>query len=147
MLLKTRDGIGCDICSSSYRNDFTYYSFDRLIIVVNGGFSSPPKAIDSCDICESCNTNIMDTCKANLGPIVPMQIKCDACPEYSKGESFSYYRLMVTKVVVDKGKKEEGPSEVVPRYMDFNICYDCGQKWSEKLKKSKEAHGKKGGWS
>jgi len=147
MLLKSKDGIECDICTSAYRNDFTYYSFDRVEISVNGGFSSPPKMIDSCDICESCFANIKNKCIENLGPITPLQIKCDSCPKYSKGASFTYYQLIVTKVVVDKNKKEEGPSEVIPKHMDFNMCFECGEKWKKHLLESRQNRDKKGGWS
>ena len=45
MQLKDRDGIACDICGTSYRTDFRYYSFDIRNIAVNNNLRPPISSI------------------------------------------------------------------------------------------------------
>lgn len=62
MLLNEKDGINCDICHTTYKKNFTYYSYDfKERKVFSNIMEQMPKNTPtnlSLDVCESCNEKI-----------------------------------------------------------------------------------------
>jgi hypothetical protein len=63
MLLKTRDGVRCDLCGREFRSKFVYYSYDCHKVTVDTGEAKTERnqatdvngSIIGFDICEECH--------------------------------------------------------------------------------------------
>jgi len=148
MFLPTRDGIRCDICGSSHRNDFTYYSFDVNKVVADTaiGTVNPTIISESYDVCEECYNKFIDKCKKHIRDVKKNTVRCDFCPKYLSGK-FEMRRIVVTKVTVDSAQKSEGPLDVESKHMDFNVCKECWSEILQRINKTKETLKQKGDWS
>jgi len=83
MLLPTNDGVRCDRCGGTEKQDFTYYSYDfRELTVTNTvlpklNFRQP--ATFSLDICPRCMNEIGELVKTNYKPFKMTQDR--RCPQ------------------------------------------------------------------
>ena len=117
MQLKDRDGIACDICGTSYRTDFRYYSFDIRNIAVNDNLRPPigsmlsSNVIFSLDVCEKCMGNVAEDVKKNYKAI-KNAVCCDLTGKVLTG-TFEFYFCQVVRADV----KMTGQP---------NICVGCG---------------------
>lgn len=127
MLLKSKDGIFCDVCGQIYKDMFTYYSFESIKISVDATtkrISQENKDLDI-DVCEKCYKAAEEKVRNNLAKsAVVGTVKCDFCTTLMTG-TFNYHRLLVHKVVVDKNQKTDGPASVQMNFMDFNLDDLC----------------------
>jgi hypothetical protein len=104
MQLKERDGIACDLCSTSYKEDFTYYSFDIRLLNVNDDIRPSLNSIFmhnvifSLDVCEKCMAEIAETIKKKHQPL-RKGICCDLTGKIMNG-TFEYYHCQVIKAIV-----------------------------------------------
>ena len=148
MFLPTKDGIRCDICGSTHRKAFVYYSADcnKVEADTSRNLVSTLPNEDSYDLFEGCYNGLIDRCKKHIRDAKKNTIRCDLCPEYLTGK-FGMKRVVVTKVVVDSDQKAEGPLEVQKRCMDFNVCNKCWSGIDKKINRTKESIKKKGDWS
>lgn len=148
MFLQTRDGVRCDICGTSHRKKFTYYSMDCGSISVNSSKQLVGATADksSHDVCEACYEKMLDKCRANIGDVQKDKIKCDQCPTYMAG-TFIFIRSIFTKVEVDSEQQPEGPINVIKNCMDLNFCDKCKSEMFEKIDKIKSEVKEKGEWS
>lgn len=111
MKLPDNTGISCDICGTSYRNDFVYYSYDIRQVEVQGNrkpdldtiFSLPLSL--SLDICQSCfekhKTLIISNYEKILSPQrrTRIEVVCEISGAVFVG-TYIYYYVVVTKVTV-----------------------------------------------
>ena len=148
MLLPTRDGVRCDICGTSHRNAFVYYSFDCKAVIADTpkGIVNSQSTEESYDVCEACYNSLVEQCKKHIRDVKKNTIRCDLCPKYMDGK-FELKRVVITKVTVDSKQKAEGPLEVQHKHMDFNICAECWSGIGKKINKTKESLKEKGDWS
>ena len=116
MQLKERDGIACDLCGTSYKTDFTYYSFDIRLLNVNDDMRPSLNSIFtynvvfSLDVCEKCMAEMAETIKKKHKAL-RKGICCDLTGKTMNG-TFEYYHCQVTKALV----KMTGQP---------NICVNC----------------------
>lgn len=127
MLLSSKDGISCDLCSMILKNKFTYYSIDSKGIQVNTATASMAqlgKDLDI-DVCEGCYTAMIEAVKKYIvNGTARGSVKCDFCPKVVSG-NFKYHILAIHKVTADKDVKDQGPSDVQLNIMDFNLDDEC----------------------
>lgn len=127
MLLKTKDGICCDLCGSIYKENFEYYSFEGTPVSVDTAaciVARQPKDLDL-DVCGKCYSNAEQTVKKNLASVIARgTVKCDLCTKVMSGK-FQYHIVLIHKVHVDKEQVKDGPAKVEMKFMDFNLDDDC----------------------
>ncbi len=127
MLLKTKDGVACDLCGSISKENFIYYSFESTPVQIDTTaciVSQQPKDLDI-DVCEKCYESTITTVKKNLAPAIARgTVKCDLCVKVMNGK-FQYHIILIHKVHVDKDQAKEGPFKVEMRFMDFNLDDTC----------------------
>jgi hypothetical protein len=127
MLLKTKDGIYCDLCGSIYKDNFMYFSFEGTPVSVDTAacsVSQQPRDLDL-DVCEKCYSNTEQAVRKNLAPaIIRGTIKCDLCTKVMSGK-FGYHIVLIHRVHVDKEANKDGPSQVEMKFMDFNLDDEC----------------------
>jgi len=148
MFLQTKDGIMCDICGTSHRKKFTYYSMDCSTVTIDSSkhIASTAKSKLSCDVCEGCYEWMLDNCRKNIGDVQKGKIKCDQCPTYMSG-AFTFLRAIFAKVDVDSDQQPEGPLNITKNCMDLNFCDKCKSAIIEKINKTKSQVKEKGEWS
>ena len=142
MQLKSKDGVACDYCGTTYRTDFQYFSFDfRLLTVSN---DRRPSLSDifrsqitfSLDICTGCfdgiknkivqhYANSMHSDNKKIGRIFPFF--CELTGKKLTG-TFNYYHCNVVHVDV----KMSGQP---------NICVNCQTQTMEENKPCKKCEG------
>lgn len=151
MLLTTRDGISCDICGTTYKKDFIYYSFESTLVTVNSTnmlIKQLNKDLDL-DVCEKCYLNAETKVRANIKTAQPNTVKCDFCTTMLKG-SFNYHRILVHKVVVSESQKD-AKGVVIPsvfkNFMDFNSDDACFQNLVNLAMETRNNIKTKGEWS
>lgn len=146
MLLKTKDGICCDTCGTTYKDVFTYYSFESTSISVDSAskmVSQGSKDLDV-DVCEKCYFNAEEKVKKNLAKVpVPNTIKCDFCTGLMKGK-FIYHRILIHKVEVDRNTDKP---KVSRNHMDFNTDDACFTQFVNMAMETRKAVKSKGDWS
>lgn len=127
MLLKTKDGIACDLCGTIAKDNFVYYSFEGKPVLVDAAahlVSQQPKDLDL-DVCEKCYADAEQVVRKNLAPaVVPGTVKCDLCTKLMSGK-FQYHIVLIHKVHVDKEQVKDGPFNVEMKFMDFNLDDNC----------------------
>jgi hypothetical protein len=149
MQLQSRDGVRCDCCGGSQRNDFTYYSLDFHQVDVQdrrfpaGWIDNPnDQVIFSLDACQACMTIIENAVKVNFKPMRD-GIGCDLCTAVMKGENFTFYCCRVTRAAVSltRGQYRCGmcgqPATPPPDGGQPSPCSRCGR---QKLVKSAEVN-------
>lgn len=127
MQLKERDGIACDYCGTSYRNDFDYLSFDFHMVNVVDNHRIPIEQIlrtnivFSIDICTSCfdsfKQKIIENYKKIMSPkrrANAQTLCCDWTGDTLNG-TYTYYYCVVTKAYVRLTGQP-------------NVCIKCGAK-------------------
>jgi hypothetical protein len=138
MQLAERDGIACDHCGTTYRHDFTYYSFDFRSVAVTDNrkpsleiiFSS--QVIFSIDTCSACFDKVKNLVIQNYNKIMSPQRRvrvetvCELSGEIMVG-SYTYYHIEVIKVDV----KTIGQPNVciqckTKTFDDGKPCSKCG---------------------
>jgi hypothetical protein len=124
------------------KNEFIYYSEEWRAIEVNnvGQSVRPGGLIGSFDICPSCYSSRLESCKKNINKFKAGSIKCDLCPLYISGSKFVYFRVMVDKADVSS----DGHAGVERKFMDFNVCLSCKNQVFAKMEQTKS---KGGDWS
>lgn len=139
MQLKERDGIACDYCGTSYRNDFDYMSFDFHMVNVIDNQRMPIEQIIrtnivfSLDICTSCfdsfRKRIVENYKKVMSPKRRQQppIVCDWTGKTLAG-TYIFYYCVVTRVNVRLTGQP-------------NICTKCGAKTFENDKPCNKCKG------
>jgi len=148
MLLPDKDGIACDFCGTSYKNDFNYYSTKASKYQVgkrNGQIvKSPPQSVSfNNDMCDGCYDELIDQVKANLGDIKKGCIKCDLSKTY-KSNNFEYYLVIFDRITVDP--KAIDHVSVDHGVMDLNIIVGF-DKLLDKLEVTKKKIQDQGVWT
>jgi hypothetical protein len=124
MLLPDKDGIACDFCGTSYKEQFKYYSTNATKFQVQRRkdkvlVKSPPQKVDfNRDMCEVCYDGLLDQVKANVAPAKRNAIKCDLSKTY-KSENFEYYLILFDFINVDKNATKG--VQVERNVMDLNV--------------------------
>lgn len=150
MLLKTKDGIACDLCCSIHKENFIYYSLEGIPVNVDTNtflVAKQSKDIDL-DICEKCYNDTEQTVRKHLAAAPPARgtIKCDLCPKIMTGK-FTYHIILIHKVHVDKEQAKSGPSNVEMKFMDFNLDDDCFMKLANTALAVRQKLKDQGDWS
>lgn len=111
MQLKEKNGIACDCCGTSYRNDFDYLSFDFHVVRVTDNRRIPIEQIIksnvalSLDVCTSCfdgiKTRVVENYKKVMSPKrrASAPVICDWTGNILSG-SYTYYYCNITSVQV-----------------------------------------------
>ena len=146
MLLKTKDGINCDICGTAYKDVFTYYSFESTSVSVDSAalrVAQGNKDLDV-DVCEKCYTNAEEKVRKNVAKaLIPNTVKCDFCTSILKGK-FTYHRILIHKVDVDRNVEKP---KVSRNHMDFNADDACFGQFANMAMETRKAVKAKGDWS
>ena len=130
MLLKTNDGIGCDLCGAAEREKFTYYSITYKGIVVKSGSVATGDIEWDSEVCKKCYDALLDKCRECLASVRPNQIKCDLCVNFYGGD-IKYYKMNCDEVNVDR---DANPNvSIKKQVMDMNICTPCYTKYKNRL--------------
>lgn len=144
MLLKDRDGIVCDFCGLTYKNQFVYYALETLKNrVVNNMRVAQNNAGFERDMCEQCYADLLEDVQSNIGKFRRGHIKCDLSKTYKSG-TFNYHIIYFHKVSVDKDR--EPTMEVERRAMDLNVINRFDE-LVEKTEVIKKKTSNQGGWS
>jgi uncharacterized Zn finger protein len=126
MLLKTKDGVACDLCGTISKENFTYYSFEGTPVLVDAAtcvVSQQSKDLDI-DVCEKCYSEAEQVVRKNIAPAIARgTVKCDLCTKVMSGK-FQYHIVLIHKVHVDKDQAD-APPKVEMRFMDFNLDDNC----------------------
>lgn len=111
MQLADRTGIACDLCGTSYRQDFSYYSLDfRPVAVINNQRSGRDLILQtkinfSLDLCAACYAQLSNTVVQHYSTIMSpkrralVQTICEVTGEILAG-TYTYYHCLVTGVSV-----------------------------------------------
>jgi hypothetical protein len=115
MLLPDKEGIICDVCTTTYRDDFTYYSYDFRTIKVHQDamqqivLKSPPEK--SVDVCSGCHENFKKVILKNYKPspsdqgrIYKSGIYCDLSGAQMKG-SYTFKHCNISEAIVAMSHK------------------------------------------
>jgi hypothetical protein len=146
MFLHTKDGIICDYCGTTYKDQFTYYSTRAIEYqLVQNRRSAPKDAGLNSDMCVSCYDMIIKDVEKNLGTVRKDKIKCDLSKTYKSG-TFVYYIMYFDKVTVDKEAGEGKDIEIEKNVMDLNIIKGM-DKLFERTRVIKEKIESQGAWS
>lgn len=146
MLLKTKDGICCDICGTTYKDQFTYYSFESSVVQVDSASLRVAQGGSDLDVdvCEKCYANAEEKVKQNIAKApIPNTVKCDFCKSVLKGK-FTYHRILVHKVDVDRNVDKP---KVSRNHMDFNADDGCFGQFANMAMETRKAVKSKGDWS
>lgn len=146
MLLKTKDGISCDVCGTIYKDVFNYYSFESSKIAIDSAtmrVTQLGKDLDI-DVCEKCYVAAEDKVRKNLikAPVAGT-VKCDFCTKLLKGK-FDYHRILIHKVEVDKILDKP---KVTKNFMDFNADDGCFGQLANLAMETRQNAKTKGEWS
>ena len=149
MLLKEKNGIVCDLCKLSQRDDFTYYALEGSWI----GITPKIKLIQrirkdiDVDICAGCFNDIKELMSKHLYSTV-YNVKCESCGKFCKEDadkngSYLFMQLVLHKVDVKimKEVSSNNPSfsrNIDEAVLDVNYCKDCTIKLDNRLTKSKK---------
>ncbi len=132
MQLKSREGIACDYCGTTYKTDFTYYSFDFRQLEGTQGQKPALQMIFrenivfSLDICQRCFAKFKDKVMKNYKPLNHGQgVCCDFTGNILKG-NFIYYHCDVTKVNVRLSEQPYVCVKCQRQYRDIaEKCDNC----------------------
>lgn len=121
MFLPSRDGIVCDFCGDTYKDEFIYYSVQTTEHIVKNNIKvSVQDARFDKDMCTNCFEEIKSTVMKHLGPHQKTKVKCDLSNAY-KGGTFNYYVLIFDEIKVDKKAVEENQVSVNRKVIDLNV--------------------------
>lgn len=121
MFLPSKDGIICDHCGTTYKDQFVYYSTRTIKYqIINNRRSAPQNANFNTDMCEDCYNQLLAMVKKFVGKARRDKIKCDLSPAYKSG-TFDYYILYFDKVDVDKDRGNENCVKSEKNVMDINV--------------------------
>lgn len=105
MQLKSRDGISCDYCGTSYRLEFKYYSFDFHATKLWNNVKQPIQTIlrtpviASFDICSSCYSEISNKIVENFQKQSNNRVTCEFDGTLITG-TCDYFYCVVTEASV-----------------------------------------------
>ncbi len=121
MFLHTKDGIICDYCATTYKDQFKYYSTRAVEYqLIQNQRSAPKDSGFYSDMCESCYDMLLEDVKKHIGKHHKNKIKCDLSNTYKSG-TFVYYIMYFDLVDVDKDRGEDNAISVNKNVMDLNI--------------------------
>lgn len=105
MLLKSKDGIRCDLCGVPFRENFIYYSCDGHInqIDVSKRINNKTSQTISFDMCSNCYSQYTNIIMSHIKKLQPNKIKDDFSDTFY--EKTLYAKIILTKVVVSKEAK------------------------------------------
>ncbi len=138
MLLPNQNGILCDICKTTYSEDFKYYSYDfRKVIVTNNSMPvlKYTGAVDmSSDLCEGCNEKFKTLIIKNHKPtkiiptrVYPEGIYCEFTSKKLIG-TYTFYHGTITEVTVKLSHKKYNCTSCNIAVMDHTKpCPQCKQ--------------------
>lgn len=125
MQLSDKSGIGCDLCASQHRLDFTYYNLDcrecpssstGVAEQLERAFRRP--ICSSHDCCPTCYDALCESVLQNQA--AAGVFRCELSGRILSGK-FVYYYVIVTKVRVQSaGNNFNVTSD--PRWLEFNIA-------------------------
>ena len=120
MFLPTRDGILCDFCGISYKNNFTYYSVEAVELkIVNSMKISHKNNEFGKDMCQSCYERLIEDVAKFIGQTKHNHIKCDLSKNYKTG-TFNYWIVNFDKIDVSKDREDQ-PAIIDRQVMDINL--------------------------
>lgn len=134
MELPSRDGIMCDVCGMSCRDDFIYYSYDFRPVEVYGNRKPSLDEIFGCtitfslDVCPVCFDKHKKSLIANYNKILAPQRRvvvgtfCDLSGHLMAG-TYNFYHISVTKVSVRATPKPARLS-TDERHVEINVTED-----------------------
>lgn len=121
MFLHTKDGIICDYCGVTYKDQFKYYSTRAVEYqLVNNQRSAPRDSGFHSDMCPSCYDMLLKDVEKHIGKHRKDKIKCDLSNAYKSG-TFIYYIMYFDLITVDKDAGKENEVKVEKNVMDLNI--------------------------
>ena len=121
MFLPSKDGIVCDYCATTYKEQFKYYSTRAIEYqLVQNRRSAPKDTQFYSDMCEACYDMLLEDVKKHIGKHRKDKIKCDLSNTYKSG-TFVYYIMYFDLVSVNKELAEEDQVKVEKNVMDLNI--------------------------
>ena len=142
-LLGTGDGISCDVCGTTCRDKFLYYSINGNIFSYKKTNKTKIKSIEF-DMCSECREKYHKITESHI----------DNTPQRGKlKDDFSdkwfddtiYMSMVLIEVQVDKDAV--GGVVSTQEDVDFNVAGDSLNSLLEQMAKVKEAIGSKGSWS
>jgi len=138
MLLKSRDGIRCDLCGTAYRNIFTYYSASGTGLKINKKIVHKTGRALNFDMCQSCYQECRDKVLSHILDAKAGQIKDDYSDNFY--DVTEYMKIILTEVVVDsKNGGVVKQSEDIDLILADNSLKDLIKTITEtKIKYSKE---------
>lgn len=143
MFLDTGDGILCNFCGTTHKDQFAYYSVTaRSIKVVNNMKVTESDTNFNKDMCQSCYDKVVRRIMDNIGPYKPQHIKDDFSSDYKSG-TFDYWTIYLDRVNVDKNRAKK--IEVEKLVLDINLINY--QELLDQTKKVEEKFQKDGAWS
>jgi hypothetical protein len=121
MFLPTKDGIICDYCGTSYKDQFEYYSTKATEHqFIKNQRSAPRDSGFHSDMCVGCYEMLLKDVKKHIGKHRKDKIKCDLSNAYKSG-TFVYYIMYFDKIKVNKQGGEGNEIDIEKNVMDLNI--------------------------
>lgn len=99
MLLKSRDGIRCDLCGSVHKKNFSYYSADGIGLKISNKMSSKTSRNLNFDMCELCYGKTRDIILSHIKDAKVGYVKDDYSDNFFNNAE--YMSIILTKVVVN----------------------------------------------
>jgi hypothetical protein len=139
MQLKERDGIACDLCGTTYKTEFTYFSWDFRQVQVNENIRPPVEQIFnmhivfSLDVCTACWERFKPKIIKHYSAVMsstrrmPIGIICELSGKKMVG-TFMYYHIAVTKVSVSMKGQANVCVRCQTKSHDDKPCTKCGGK-------------------
>jgi len=148
MLLKSKDGIRCDLCGMTFKDKFVYYSVSFLEGRVDASrlLTMEVKEKFDLDACEGCLEKVTDKVKGIDAKDTNLTITCRHCGKVMSNK-FTYYLFKPTKVTADKDVTEEGPANVERDIFEVPICSTCGNFFKDKKAEIRKKHQTGEEWS
>ena len=139
MQLKERDGIACDLCGTTYKTEFIYFSWDFRQAQVNENIRPSRdqifsmRVVFSLDVCTTCwekfKPKIIQHYSTIMSPTrrAPMGITCELSGKKLLG-TFMYYHIAATKVSVSMKGQANICVNCQTKTHDDKPCTKCGGK-------------------
>lgn len=141
MLLKSKDGIRCDLCGTPYRENFTYYSCDGNInhIDISKHTNNKTNQTITFDMCTNCYSKYTGIIMNHIKKLQPNKIKDDFSDNFY--DKTLYAKIILTKVVVSKAVK--GGIESSNEDIDINVAGDSLKELSKLILNTRNKYNEK----
>jgi len=142
-LLSTSDGISCDVCGSTHRDSFIYYSVIGNIYTYKDANKNKIKAIEF-DMCGECRNRYYKIVTSHIDNAPQRgKLKDDFSDKWY--DSITYMSMILMEVKVDKDVT--GGVGSTNSDIDFNIAGDSLTSFLKQMAKIKEDLSQNGTWT